>query len=101
MAKKVNWIMNWPKQDYTGFSETQITDAREIYKAKAKSKIDGKIEQLNAKGAKISKKYTLRWTNLRSQPLHYLICHIKPPAKEEGDGGTGQSTVSPTPPTKP
>ena len=96
MVKKVNWVMKWPKQDYTKFSERQIRDAKIAYKAKAVKKIDDQIEKL---GKRIT--YTLRWTRLRSKPLYYLLCYTNPPAKEEGDGGTGQSNVSPTPPTKP
>ena len=96
MAKKVNWVMKWPKQDYTGFSERKIKDEKTAYKAKAIKKIEGQIAKL---GKRIT--YTLRWSRLRSKQMYYLLCYTNPPAKEEGGGGTGQSTVSPTPPTKP
>jgi hypothetical protein len=96
MAKKVSWTSKWPKQDYTGYTDKQIADKKKAYKAKAVNRIETQIQKL---GKRIT--YTTRWTRLRSKPVYYLLTYLTPPATEEGDGGTGQSNISPTPPPKP
>ena len=106
-TKKVNWIRDWLVQDYTGFDKKQITDAKKEFKEKARKKIDGKIISLNKNGAKISKKYVLRWQQERGVPKYFLVCYIKPAPvlipKKAGipTGGGGESTVSPTRPPSP
>jgi hypothetical protein len=100
-TKQVSWTRNWPSQDYTNFSKTQIVNAKRIYEALATIRIDTQIKKL---GKKIT--YKLRWKRDRSQPSYYLLTYTNPPAKEipkkgKNRHGIGQSNVSPTPPPKP
>ena len=50
-AIPVNWIRNWPKQDYSNFSKKQIRNAKRIYKELVIIKID---EHIKETGVRIS-----------------------------------------------
>jgi hypothetical protein len=100
-SDKISWIIKWPHQDYTGFSTTQIKNARGIYKKLAVVLIEAQIGKLKKKGT-IIKKYTLTWTKERSGPKHFLLCYLNPPVILKGRPGTGGGAkISPQPPPKP
>jgi len=111
MARQVNWARDWKPQNYTGLTKSQITAKKAKFKAKALIKIKRRLSALKGKFALKS----IKWTKKRTGAFYYLLVYLNPPAKlvsikkknvpkkghRGGHGGTGDSKVTPTPPTGP
>jgi hypothetical protein len=97
----ISWTRDWTPQDYTGFSNKQISNAKRIYKKLARLLINAEIKKL---GYHIT--YKLSWVIDKNKKSYFLQTITNPPTKEitktadDGHGGGG-STVSPTAPPKP
>ena len=103
MAQQIDWLQNWDTLfNWSGLSANQIATEQqkiETYATNWLKKMDEaiKLRHPRAKAHKIK----FLWYSSSTGQSYFVVAHLTPSAKKDGNGGGGGSLISPTPPPQP